>query len=89
MNSQALSQFWNLYYRLPEDVRHRADKAYQIWLENPDSRGLHFKRVGKTRPVYSVRIGDDYRALGLLYNDSITWFWIGKHDEYIKLLKHI
>lgn len=74
MNSQALPQFWNLYYRLPEAVRQRAAKAYRIWLENPDSHGLHFKRVGKTRPVYSVRIGDDYRALGLLYDDCITWF---------------
>gem|GEM_PF-3900024 len=45
MNSQALPQFWNLYYRLPEAVRQRAAKAYRIWLENPDSHGLKLIRL--------------------------------------------
>ena len=87
MNSQALPQFWKLYDRLPKKVRRRASKAYRIWQQNPDAPGLYFKRVGSTRPVYSVRIGDDYRALGLLHGDTVTWFWIGKHDEYKRLLK--
>jgi hypothetical protein len=28
-----------------------------------------------------------YRALGLLKGDTVTWFWIGTHDEYERLLK--
>ena len=51
--------------------------------------GLHFKRVGRTRPVYSIRIRDYYRALGLLHGDTITWFWIGNHDVYERLVKDI
>jgi hypothetical protein len=35
----------------------------------------------------SVRIGVGYRALGLLKADTVTWFWIGTHDEYDRLLK--
>jgi len=89
MNSQTLPQFWKLYYQLPKNVRHRASKAYRIWRQHPDMPSLHFKRVGRTRPVYSIRIGDYYRALGLLYGDTVTWFWIGDHDEYKRLLKHM
>jgi hypothetical protein len=60
MNSQTLPQFWKLYYRLPVDVQRRASKTYRIWRQNPETVGLHFKRVGSTRPVYSIRIGDYY-----------------------------
>ncbi len=89
MNSQTLPQFWKQFYELPQHVRRRAGKVYRIWRQNPNAPGLYFKRVGKTRPVYSIRIGGLYRALGLLYGDTITWFWIGRHDEYERLLKHM
>lgn len=23
-----------------------------------------------------------YRALGILEGDTLTWFWVGSHDEY-------
>jgi hypothetical protein len=49
--------------------------------------GLHFKRVNRKRPVYSARIGIHYRAVGLLKDDTITWFWIGSHDDYERLLR--
>ena len=89
MNSQTLPQFWTLFYQLPQNVRRRTSKAYRIWQQNPGAPSLNFKRVGNTRPVYSVRIGEHYRALGLLHGDTITWFWIGRHDEYERLLKHL
>ena len=88
MNSQTIPQFWRCYERLPQQVQQRADEAYQKWRENSHAVGLHFKRVGKTRPIYAIRIDGDYRALGLLQEDTITWFWIGTHDEYMRLLKH-
>lgn len=89
MNSRALPRFWKLYDRLPRDVRRRATKAYRIWREHPDSPGLQFKRVGNRRPVYSARITDSYRVLGLLEDDTVYWFWIGPHDEYERLLKRL
>ena len=89
MNSQALPQFWKLYSQLPKKIRLRASKAYRMWRQNPDTPGLHFKRVGRTRPVYSIRIGDYYRALGLLHGETVTWFWIGNHDKYKRLLKQM
>ncbi len=87
MKSKTLPRFWKLYRRLPGDIRRRAAGAYQMWQQEPGSPGLHFKRVSRTRPVYSVRVGGSYRALGLLHGDTVTWFWIGSHDEYERLLK--
>jgi hypothetical protein len=89
MKSITTSQFWKLYDALPEDAQRQADRAYQLWQINPQAHGLYFKRVGKQRPVYSVRIGRGHRALGLLEGDAILWFWIGPHDEYDRLLRHL
>jgi hypothetical protein len=44
---------------------------------------LRFKRVGDE---VSVRIGRHYRALGILKGDTVYWYWIGKHDEYDRLI---
>lgn len=64
---------------LPEDVQQRARRAYRLWRENPGLPGLRFKRVGVD---VSVRIGRDYRVLGITRGDTVHWYWIGKHDEY-------
>jgi hypothetical protein len=89
MNSRTLPAFWKLYYQLPRDVRRRAAKTYRIWRIFPHSPGLQFKLIGSRRPVYSVRITDAYRALGLLEEDTIYWFWIGAHDEYERIIKSV
>lgn len=87
MKSQALPQFWRHYSQLPTDIRRRTAKAYRIWRIHPQSPGLQFKRVGKRRAVYSVRITDAYRVLGLLEGETIYWFWIGAHDEYERIIR--
>ena len=87
MNSRTTKKFWDEYYALPADIQSRADKAYVLWLARPDAPGLEFKRVDPEDPIYSVRIGRNYRALGALRGDTITWFWIGKHDIYDRLLR--
>lgn len=89
MNSQALPQFWKLYRALPREMRRRAARAYRLWRSNPDSPSLRVKRVGNQRPVYSVRVTDSYRVLGLLDGDTIYWFWIGPHDEYERIIKSL
>lgn len=48
---------------------------------------LQFKCVHQTEPLYSVRIGLGWRALGLLEDDTIAWFWIGSHADYDRLIK--
>jgi hypothetical protein len=87
MKSQTTLSFWQHYQALPPKICQRARQAYKLWRDNPAHPGLFFKRVKESQPVYSVRIGVGYRALGLLKGDTVTWFWIGTHDEYERLLK--
>jgi len=87
MKSQATSKFWKLYGRLPRSVQQRARKSYQMWKENPRHPSLHFKRVDDEESIYSARVSDDHRVLGVLEGDTMIWYWIGSHDEYERLLK--
>lgn len=87
MRSHTEARFWQFYDRLPEDVQQRADKAYQLWQGNPQHPSLQFKQIDPQDPIYSVRVGRKYRALGWLEGDTVTWFWIGSHAAYDGLLK--
>jgi hypothetical protein len=42
--------------------------------------------VNREEDVWSVRVTRGYRALGVLDGDTVTWFWIGSHDEYERRL---
>ena len=87
MKSKATRKFWKLYERLSDDIQIRSRKVYQIWKANPTHPSLHFKKVDEEEPIYSVRIGEDYRAVGILEDSTIIWYWIGNHDDYLRLLR--
>ena len=87
MKSRTTKRFWKLYQALPGEIQLAANKAYALWLENPAHPSLHFKRVDPEEPIYSIRITRQYRALGVLRDDVIVWFWIGKHGVYDRLLR--
>lgn len=89
MRSHTTSKFRDLLAKAPEDVRERADAAYRPWAENPRHPSLRFKKVHETLPVYSVRIDIDWRAVGILREDELVWFWIGPHKEYERLLDQL
>ena len=82
MNSETLPSFWEAYGRLDENHKSRARKAYRLWQENPFHPSLHFKCINREENIWSVRITLAYRAIGFMEGDTVTWFWIGKHDEY-------
>ena len=83
MKHWASSRFWALYEALPSGVRTVADKNFELLKTDPRHASLHFKRIGK---IWSVRVGDRYRALGHDVPDGIQWFWIGSHAEYDRLI---
>ena len=89
MKSRATRRFWDRYRTLPQDVQRRTRKAYRLWSENPVHPGLHFKQVHAARPIYSIRVGLHWRALGERYGDTMTWFWIGSHAEYDRLVAKV
>lgn len=82
MKSQTLPSFWDAYNPLPESVKKSARKAFFLWRENPFHPSLHFKCVNQAEKVWSVLVTLGYRALGILYGDTVTWFWIGGHRDY-------
>lgn len=67
-------------------VRERARAAYRLFRQDLHHPGLHFKQVHPRRPIYSARVGLGYRALGVLNDDTIVWFWIGSHADYDRLI---
>lgn len=76
-------RFWECYNALPENVQRTADQSYKLLKTDPFHPSLHFKKVSK---YWSVRAGRDYRALGIEVEKGISWFWIGTHTEYNKLI---
>jgi len=82
MKSSTLPSFWAAYQALDETIRRRAQKAYRLWADNPFHPSLHFKCINTEENVWSVRISRGYRALGVWEQDTVTWFWIGGHDDY-------
>jgi hypothetical protein len=86
VNSRVTEDFLTCFGTLPREVQQQARKNYRIWKQNPSHPGLQFKRVSDQEPLFSVRVGLGWRALGLLESGTITWFWIGSHAEYDKLV---
>jgi hypothetical protein len=82
MNSNAVPSFWERYRNLDQSIRSRAKKAYILWTADPFHPSLRFKCINHSENIWAVRVTIGYRALGVLDGDTITWFWIGSHDEY-------
>ncbi|KYC41218.1 hypothetical protein WA1_03795 [Scytonema hofmannii PCC 7110] len=82
MKSATLLSFWETYSSLNDDAKNSARKAYRLWKQNPFHPSLHFKCINQEESIWSVRITRSYRAIGILEGDTVTWFWIGKHDDY-------
>jgi len=82
MNSATLPSFWRAYEALDEEIKRRARTAYRLWTQNPFHPSLRFKCINRDENVWSVRITRGYRAIGVLEGDTVTWFWVGRHDDY-------
>jgi hypothetical protein len=89
VKSRATPRFWTSYRKLPSDTREHARKAYRLFRDNPAHPSLNFKKVHASEPVYSVRVTRGYRAVGLWESDEITWFWIGNHANYERLIAEL
>lgn len=82
MKSIARPSFWRTYEALDPRVRLAARRAYQLFTENPEHPSLRFKKLQGYAQVWSVRINEQYRAVGERDADTIEWAWIGSHNEF-------
>lgn len=86
MKSRVTEDFLTLFAQLPPDIQAKARKNYRLWRQNPAHSSLRFKRIHAKEPIYSIRVGLQWRALGLLEGDTVYWFWIGSHSDYDSLI---
>ena len=78
-------EFGKWFKKLPLPIREKAHKAFKNFEKQDQSsfsRGLEFKQLKGT--LHSIRIDDNYRALGHKIGDTVYWEWIGPHDEYMR-----
>lgn len=87
MKSRTMERFRKAFARLPKRVQRQAVESYRLFLRDPKHPRLRFKKVHAARPIYSVRINVDCRALGVKEGDEMIWFWIGSHTDYEKMLR--
>jgi hypothetical protein len=89
MNSRTTRRFRELFAALPTRVQQQTRQAYRLFRQNPTHPGLRFKQVHADPPIYSARVGINYRAVGLLDGNTVIWFWIGSHADYDKLVDRL
>jgi hypothetical protein len=87
VKSVATRHFWDRFHALPKEIQELAIKNYELWRSNPHHPSLRFRRLQGSADRFTVRVGDHYRALGLLKTDTMVWVWIGTHAEYDRLVE--
>ena len=85
MKSRTRPSFWRAYAALDPSAREAARPAYRLFVENPTHVSLRFKKLGGYDHVWSVRVNEQYRAVGERQGTTIWWAWIGTHNEFDKL----
>lgn len=86
MNSFLLPEVLVLYRALPESVRQQARQAYALFQRDPHHPSLRLEQVHPTRPIFSARVGLQYRAVCIRQDNDLSWYWIGSHADYDRLL---
>ena len=86
MLSRITPEFLQMYRQLDPEIRRKVLRAHKLFLNNPRQGSLRFKRVKGRRSVYSARIDENFRVLGELNGDTITWYWIGPHNQYDRMI---
>jgi hypothetical protein len=79
--------FRKCFRGLPKEIKIKAKQKYKDWKNNPNDPLLKFKSVHPKFPLWSVSISYHWRALGLRDGNTISWFWIGSHEDYNKIKK--
>lgn len=89
MISHLDDDFIRCFRKSPDRIKRKARKNYKLWKQNPSHHSLEFKKVHQREPIYSIRVGIGWRALGLKENEAFIWFWIGSHNDYEKLIRQL
>jgi hypothetical protein len=83
--SKVRPSFWRAFARLTPEVRQRAKMAWKLFECDASHPSLRFKKLRAQEDIWSVRINEQYRAVGVRSGDTIQWIWIGTHNEFDNL----
>jgi hypothetical protein len=73
-------EFWQLYEKLPGDIKKLADKTFIDLKKTREHSLLKILKVGR---YWSLPIGTKIRALGVeVDEDGLLWCWIGSFSDY-------
>ena len=89
MTSRTSSDFRRDLARLPPAVRRQVREAYRLFRQNPHHPSLRFKKLPPHEDLWSVRISNDYRAIGRWRGDMLLWFFVGSHADYDALMARL
>lgn len=89
MTSHVNARFRRDFARLPKRIQEEARRAYRLFQTDPAHPSLKFKKLPPHEDIWSVRVTDDYRAIGQREGEVIVWFFIGSHAEYDALLARL
>ena len=76
--------FWRRFEELPVTVQQIARRNFDLLKANPRHPSLRFRNVGR---YWSARVGAAHRAVALKDGDDFIWFWVGDHDEYLRVIR--
>jgi mRNA-degrading endonuclease RelE of RelBE toxin-antitoxin system len=86
VTSRTSADFRRDLAQLPPAIRRQVRDAYRLFAQNPRHPGLKFKKLPPHEDIWSVRINNDYRAIGRNRGDIMLWFFVGTHADYEKLI---
>ena len=90
MINRTTPSFQKIYGNLPEQDRRIADAAYAKYKRDPALVAFEQKfRRPDGRKVFSADLGRGWRALAIVDESFVDWFWLGKHKEYDRLLNRM
>ncbi|MES2706600.1 MAG: hypothetical protein V4726_08355 [Verrucomicrobiota bacterium] len=82
MISLANEDFWSCYAQLSEAMQNATREAHARFMENPGHPSLRFKKLAGSRNLWSARVSDDFRVVGIRSGETITWFFVGSHKTF-------
>lgn len=74
--------FKKQYKKLPNKVQRKFSERLDIFLDNDNHPLLNIHQLqGEGRPLISMNVTGDYRALFVREKESVTFHRIGRHSE--------
>jgi plasmid maintenance system killer protein len=89
VTSKTNSDFRRDFGQLPDQIKRQARDAYRLFKSDQRHPSLKFKKLPPFDEIWSIRVNNDYRAIGRWRGDVIVWFFIGSHSDYDKVLARL